>query len=107
MIEELQQHLTQLLDLGIIEESSSPYSSPIVLVRKRCGALRLCVDFHKLSAKTVKDSYRIPTIEELINTLGGASWFATLDLTSGYHKVEVEPSHRDWTAFTAGPCGST
>ena len=105
MIEELQQHLTQLLDLGIIEESSSPYSSPIVLVRKRCGALRLCVDFRKLNAKTVKDSYRIPTIEELIDTLGGASWFATLDLTSGYYQVEVEPSHREWTAFTAGPCG--
>ena len=105
MIDELKQHISQLLDMGVIEESTSPYSSPIVIVRKKTGELRLCVDFRKLNAKTIKDSYRIPTIEELIDTLGGASWFATLDLTSGYHQVEIEPSHRERSAFTAGPCG--
>ena len=93
------------LKMDVIEESSSPYTLPIVLVRKRTGELRLCVDFRKLNAKTIKDSYRIPTIEELIDTLGGACWFATLDMTSGYYQVEIEPSHRDRTAFTAGPCG--
>jgi hypothetical protein len=55
---------------------------PLVLVRKKSGELRMCVDYRKLNAKTVKDSYRIPTIEELIDTLGGAKWFATLDLSS-------------------------
>ena len=90
MIEELKQHIRQLLDIGVIEESVSPYSSPIVLVRKKSGDLRLCVDFRKLNAKTIKDSYCIPTIEELIDTLGGASWFATLDLSSGYHQVVIE-----------------
>ena len=105
MIEELKQHIRQLLDIGVIEESVSPYSSPIVLVRKKSGDLRLCVDFRKLNAKTIKDSYRIPTIEELIDTLGGACWFATLDLSSGYHQVVIEESHKHRTAFTAGPLG--
>ena len=105
MIEELKQHLQQLLQMGVIEDSVSPWSSPIVLIRKRSGELRMCVDYRKLNAKTIRDSYRIPTIEELIDTLGGASWFATLDLSSGYHQVEVEECHRERTAFTAGPLG--
>jgi transposase InsO family protein len=105
MVEELRQHIRQLKDMGVIEESVSPWSSPIVLVRKKSGELRLCVDYRKLNAKTIKDSYRIPTIEELIETLGGATWFATLDLSSGYHQVEIEESHRERTAFTAGPLG--
>ena len=105
MVEELQQHIQQLKDMGVIEESVSPWSSPIVLVRKKSGELRMCVDYRKLNAKTIKDSYRIPTIEELIDTLGGATWFATLDLSSGYHQVEIEECHRERTAFTAGPLG--
>ncbi len=105
MIDELRQHINQLLDIGVIEESSSPYSSPIVIVRKKTGEIRLCVDFRRINAVTKPDSYRIPTIEELIDTLGGASWFATLDLSSGYHQVEIEPSHKERTAFTAGPLG--
>ena len=105
MVDELKQHIQQLLSMGVIEESTSPWSSPIVLVRKKSGELRMCVDYRKLNAKTIKDSYRIPTIEELIDTLGGATWFATLDLSSGYHQVEIEESHRERTAFTAGPLG--
>jgi len=106
MVDELRQHIQQLKDMGVIEESVSPWSSPIVLVRKKSGELRMCVDYRKLNSKTIKDSYRIPTIEELIDTLGGASWFATLDLSSGYHQVEIEESHRERTAFTAGTIGS-
>ena len=105
MYEELRQHLSQLLEIGVIEESSSPYSSPIVIVRKKTGEIRLCVDFRKLNSKTIPDNYRIPTIEELIDTLGDASWFATLDLSSGYHQVEIEHDHRPYTAFTVGPLG--
>lgn len=100
MFEELKQHISQLLDMGVIEESNSPYSSPLVLVRKKTGELRVCVDFRKLNAKTIKDSYRIPTIEELIDALGGASWYATLDLSSSYHQVEIEPEHKERTGFT-------
>jgi transposase InsO family protein/dUTPase len=105
MIEELRDHIQQLHSMGVIEESVSPWSSPIVLVRKKSGELRMCVDYRKLNAKTVKDSYRIPTIEELIDTLGGAKWFATLDLSSGYHQVMIEDADKEKTAFTAGPLG--
>ena len=105
MIEELRNHIQQLHSMGVIEESVSPWSSPIVLVRKKSGELRMCVDYRKLNAKTVKDSYRIPTIEELIDTLGGAKWFATLDLSSGYHQVMIEDDDKEKTAFTAGPLG--
>lgn len=105
LIDELKEHIEMLLKAGIIEESVSPWSSPIVIVRKRSGELRLCVDYRKLNAKTVTDGYRIPTIPELIDTIGGATWFATLDCLSGYHQVEIEEEHRERTAFTAGPLG--
>ena len=105
MIEELRNHIQQLHSMGVIEESVSPWSSPVVLVRKKSGELRMCVDYRKLNAKTIKDSYRIPTIEELIDTLGGAKWFCTLDLSSGYHQVMIEDIDKQKTAFTAGPLG--
>ena len=103
MIDELRDHIQQLYSMGVIEESVSPWSSPVVLVRKKSGELRMCVDYRKLNAKTIKDCYRIPTIEELIDTLSGAKWFATLDLSSGYHQVEIEETDKEKTAFTAGP----
>ena len=105
MVEELREHIRQLHSMGVIEESVSPWSSPIVIVKKKTGEIRMCVDYRKLNEKTIKDSYRIPTIEELIDTLGGAKWFATLDLSAGYHQVEIIESHREKTAFTAGPLG--
>ncbi len=105
MVDELRDHIQQLHSMGVIEESTSPWSSPIVLVRKKSGELRMCVDYRKLNSKTIKDAYRIPTIEELIDTLGGAKWFATLDLSSGYHQVMIEDRDKEKTAFTAGPLG--
>jgi len=105
LLEELRQHIQELHSMGVIEESVSPWSSPIVVVRKKNGDIRMCVDYRKLNSQTVRDSYRIPTIDELIDMLGGSKWFATLDLSSGYHQVEVEPAHRERTAFTAGPLG--
>jgi len=105
MIEEVRDHIQQLHSMGVIEESVSPWSSPIVLVRKKSGELRMCVDYRKLNQKTIRDSYRIPTIEELVDTLNGAKWFATLDLSSGYHQVEIEEADKEKTAFTAGPLG--
>jgi transposase InsO family protein/dUTPase len=105
LIDEVREHIQELHSMGVIEESVSPWSSPVVLVRKKSGELRMCVDYRKLNMKTIKDSYRIPTIEELVDTLNGAQWFATLDLSSGYHQVEIEESDKEKTAFTAGPLG--
>ena len=105
LMDELRQHLRQLQEMGVIEESSSAWCSPVVLVRKKCGDLRVCVDYRFLNAKTKKDSYRIPSIEELIDMLGGSTWFATLDVSASYHQVEIDPQHRERTAFTVGPLG--
>ena len=77
-------HINQLLESQVIRESSSPYASPIVLVRKKDGGLRLCVDYRLLNSKTRKDAFLLPRIEESLDALSGARWFSTLDLASGY-----------------------
>lgn len=98
--EEVRQHLHEMLDGGIIRRSYSPYASPVVLVRKKDGSLRLCVDYRKLNAKTIKDSYALPRIEETLDALTGACWFSSLDLKSGYWQMEIAEEDRHKTAFT-------
>ena len=92
-------HLRQLLDSQVIRESSSPYASPIVLVRKKNGSLRMCVDYRMLNSKTRKDAFPLPRIEESLDALSGAQWFSTLDLASGYNQVPVTDRDRPKTAF--------
>lgn len=92
-------HIKQLLDSQIIRESSSPYASPIVLVQKKDGGIRLCVDYCRLNAKTRKDAFPLPRIEESLDGLAGAKWFSTLDLASGYNQVEVAEKDKAKTAF--------
>ena len=97
--EEVKAHIRQLLDQGVIRESSSPYSSPLVIVRKKDGRLRMCVDYRLLNKKTRKDAYPLPRIEESLDALHGARWFSTLDLASGYNQVAVQERDRQKTAF--------
>ncbi|KAJ7986683.1 hypothetical protein DPEC_G00342440 [Dallia pectoralis] len=82
-------HIHQLLEAQVIRESSSPYASPIVLVKKKDGTLRMCVDYRQLNCKTRKDAFPLPRIEESLDVLTGARWFSTLDLASGYNQKEV------------------
>lgn len=103
--DEVRQHLKDMLDSGVIRESHSPYSSPVVLVRKRDGSLRFCIDFRKLNSKTVKDAYALPRMEEALEAMAGCSWFSTLDLKSGYWQVEIDEPDKAKTAFTVGPLG--
>jgi transposase InsO family protein len=105
MYEEVKEHLEQLLEGGIIRKSHSPWASNMVLVRKKDGSLRVCVDYRELNAKTVKDAYTLPRIDEMLDRLAGSCYFSILDMKSGYHQVEVEETHKQRTAFTAGPLG--
>lgn len=97
--ESVRSHIQQLLDSKVIRESSSPYSSPIVLVQKRDGTIRMCVNYRQLNAKTRKDTYPLPQIEKSLDALTGARWFSTLDLASGYNQVEVAEVAKAKTAF--------
>ncbi|KRY04270.1 Transposon Ty3-I Gag-Pol polyprotein, partial [Trichinella patagoniensis] len=84
----------------VVEPSSSPWASPIVLVRKKDGSCRFCVDYRQLNNLTRKDAHPLPRIDDTLDALAGAQWFSTLDLASGYWQVEVEPQDREKTAFT-------
>lgn len=87
---------------GVIEESQSPWTSPAVLVRKKDGTLRFCVDFRKLNLITKKDSYPLPRIDDILDQLSGNAWFATLDLKSGYWQIKIRPEDKEKTAFSIG-----
>lgn len=97
--EAVKAHINQLLESEVIRESCSPYASPIVLVRKKDGSLRLCVDYRLLNSKTRKDAFPLPRIEETLDALSGVRWFSTLDLASGYNQVPVSEQDRPKTAF--------
>ena len=98
--EEVRQHLKGLMERGVIRESTSPYSSPIVLVRKSNGDLRMCIDYRRLNALTRKDAFPLPRIDESLDALGGARIFSTLDLACGYHQVAMAEEDKSKTAFT-------
>jgi hypothetical protein len=79
-LEEFRMAVQDLLQSGVIRESNSPFASPVVLVRKKDGGLRICVDFRTLNARTIRDSYPLPRITETLEALKGARYFCTIDL---------------------------
>lgn len=97
---ELRTLLQGMLDSGVVRESSSPWAAPVVLVKKKDGSWRFCVDYRKLNAVTHKDAYPLPRIEESLTGLKKARWYSTLDLASGYWQVAMDPQDRQKTAFT-------
>ena len=80
MYEEVRQHLKDMLKAGVITESESPYSSNVVLVRKKDGSLRFCIDWRELNSKTRKDAYMLPRFDDIMDSLVGATYFSKLDL---------------------------
>ena len=94
-----------MIEVGAIRKSSSPWANVVVLVRKKDGSLRFCIDLHKLNARTIKDAYSLPCIDETLDCLGGATIFSSLHLKSGYWQVEMEEESKSLTAFTVGPLG--
>ncbi|GBO45355.1 Retrovirus-related Pol polyprotein from transposon 297, partial [Araneus ventricosus] len=97
--EEAERLVKEMVDNGIIEESSGPWASPIVLVKKKDGSTRFCVDYRKLNEITIKDSYPLPRIDDTLDALYGSQWFSTLDLKSGYWQVEIQPEGKEKTAL--------
>ena len=89
----------KMLDLGVIEPSSSPWSSPIVLVTKKDGSTRFCLDYRLLNELTVKDAYPIPRVDECLESLAGSKWYSSLDLNSGFWQIGMAPEDREKTAF--------
>ena len=87
--EEAKQQITDMLQQGIIQPSHSPWASPIILVIKKDGEYRFCIDYRKLNEVTKKDAHPIPRVDDLLDALHGSHYFSTLDLRSGYWQVSV------------------
>jgi hypothetical protein len=91
--------IDDMTDKDIVQPSTSAWASPIVLIPKRDGSLRFCVDYRKLNAITKKDVYPLPWIDDILDTLGKSRYFTTLDLASGYWQIEMDPASREKSAF--------
>lgn len=88
-----------MLDKGIITPSTSPWASPIVLVPKKDGSLRLCVDYRRVNQVTTPDPFPMPHMEDMLDDVGSAQYISTLDLSKGYWQVPVKENSRAKTAF--------
>lgn len=98
----LQQEVSKLLKHGVVEESCSPWSAPVVLVKKKDGTHRFCVDFRRLNSVTIKDSHPLPRVDDTLDRLAGANIFSTIDLTAGYWQIPLNPADKEKTAFSTG-----
>ena len=91
--------VTEMLRQGIIRPSFSPWASPVVLVKKKSGDYRFCIDYRRLNAVTKRDVYPLPRMDDVFDRLAGAKFFSSLDLMSGYWQVPVAEADRSKTAF--------
>ena len=104
-LDEVREHLKFMLDAGVIRPSNSPWCNAVVLVRKKDGSLRFCIDFRKLNSLTVKDSLPLPHICETLESLAGAAHYSTFDMNSGFWQVPMDEESKQYTAFTLGSMG--
>ena len=105
LFQEVREHLKEMLEVGAIRPSTSPFSSNVVVVRKKDGSIRFCVDYRRLNNRTIKDAQAIPRVEDTLHLLAGSKYFTKLDLRSGYWQVELRDSDKPKTAFQVGTMG--
>ena len=105
LIQEVREHIAEMLAADAIRPSQSPFSSNVVLVRKKDGTIRLCIDFRKLNLRTIKDAYAIPRIEDSLHLLVSSKFFSKLDFKAGYWQVELKEEDKRKTAFQVGNLG--
>ena len=98
-LSELKKQLEELLEKNFIRPSVSPWGAPVLLVKKKEGSMRLCVDYRQLNKVTIKNKYPLPRIDDLMDQLVGASVFSKIDLRSGYHQIKVKDEDVQKTAF--------
>jgi hypothetical protein len=99
--EVIDKEVKRMMDMDVIEPVAGPWPSPVVLIPKPDGSIRLCVDYRRLNAVTKNDSYALPRVDDCLDSLGDAKFFTTLDANCGYWQIEVDPSDRDKTTFTS------
>ena len=105
MVDEVHAHVKEMLEVGTIHSSQNLWCNAVVLVHKKDGGLHFCIDFHKLNARTKKDSYPFPQIQEAIESLVGAGFFSCLDQEVGFWQIIMDEASKQYTTFTLGNLG--
>ena len=105
MYNDVKANLLEILDIRDIKKPNSLWASMVVLVWKKYGSLRFCIDLRKLNSWTVKDAYPLPQIDETLDSLQGSQWFSPLNLKSWYWKVKMDQESKPLTVFTMGLLG--
>ena len=103
--EDMHRQVYEMLETGVIEPSTSAWSSPVVMIRKSNDKYRLCIDFRKLNAVSRADAYPLPYMDAILRKLKSAKYIFTLDLSSAYHQIPLTPESRELTAFTVPGLG--